>query len=142
MERIVEFSPAYDKRHSDPKQNYGIGAVEIRFLLKGALGAMQFLLGTDWYPRELQASLRRKDADRGWFGVQPMPWDIGYHSRVPRHEGQGAMGPCEYLDGATCWYDGSSLQAEPIRDALLERGDAGVWDALEKRYIDTFGELK
>ena len=142
MERIIEFTPAYDKRHSDPKQNYGIGAVRIRFVLKGTLGAMQFLLGTNWYPKEMQASFQQKDAERGWFDVQPLPWDVGYHSRVPRNEGQKPMGPCEYLDGAVCYYDGSGLQADPIRDALLERGDAGVWAALEERYIRTFGELK
>jgi len=37
LERIVDFSPAFDKRHKDPKKNYGIGAVLIRFVLKGEM---------------------------------------------------------------------------------------------------------
>ena len=142
MERIIEFSPAYDKRHSDPNKNYGLGAVRIQFILKGSLGAMQFVLGTDWYPKEQQESFRLKDAERGWFGGQPLPLGIGYYSPVPRYGGQNPMGPCKYLDGRVCYYDGSALQAGPIRDALLERGDAGVWQALEEWYIRTFGELK
>lgn len=44
LERIVRFEPAYDKRD----KNYGIHGVQVRFVLKGAEGAVQFLLYTNW----------------------------------------------------------------------------------------------
>ena len=143
VERIVEFSPAYDRRNADPHKDFGIAAVAIRFVLKGTLGAVQFLIGTGWYPKALQEQIAQRDAERNWFDTKPLAWDLGYHSRKPLHDDQLVITHgCTYLDGAPCYYDGSALQAEPIRDRLLEEGDKGVWAALEEYYVRIFGELK
>lgn len=50
--------------------------------------------------------------------------------------------PCEYLNGKPCYYDGSSLNAEKYMDILISQGDEALWEALEKYYCETFGELK
>jgi len=142
VERIVRVEPGFDKRHPDPAKDYGISAAKIHFLLRGEIGATQFAIYTDWYPKGLQDAIHRKDADRGWFATQPLALDLGYHSRTPRYKGQKSQGPCELLDGVPCYYDGSTGAAEPVRDAMLEEGDAAVWRALEKYYIELFGELR
>lgn len=38
-ERIVEFTPAFDKRSSDPSKDYGIHGVDMRMVLKGVTAA-------------------------------------------------------------------------------------------------------
>ena len=139
MERIVRFEPAWDERHPDPMKDRGIGAVKIRFVLKGTRGAIQFLLYTDWYLPESQMALWNK---KPYFAIQPGAWDIGYHSPEPKYEGQEPIEEaCEWLDNKPCYYDGSSLAAVPIRDALLREGDAAVWARLEREYVEVFGEL-
>ena len=48
LERIVHFAPAFDRCDPDPKKNYGIRGVELRFVLKGPKGAIQFVVYTNW----------------------------------------------------------------------------------------------
>lgn len=142
MEKIVSFNPGYDKRHTDPNKNYGIAGVTIRFILKGKRGATQFVVFTDWYPPSVQREHFEKQLDHKYFDVRPMAVDLGYHARTPQYEGQKSMGPCEYLDGAECYYDGSGLNAEPVRNMLLMCGDEAVWKELERYYVDLFHVLE
>lgn len=101
LERIVKFFPAYDKRSSDPKKNHGIHGVELLMALKGDMGAVQFKLFTNWMlphvAKEHDVSfLARPDATTLKVFYHPMPADLGYHSKVPRYEGQEAMGAIRY----------------------------------------------
>ena len=172
MERITQFSPAWDRSDPDPKKNQGIHSVELRMVLKGELGAVQFLLYTGWYLKKNQEHLKKTLPDR-LSDMYPLPADLGYHSPKPMYEGHEAMGsssfdwdnkeevgtpdnplqlpllkptgtftPCEYLDGKPCYYDGSGLNAERVYGVLLEKGSDGVWKELEEYYVSTFGELK
>jgi hypothetical protein len=237
FERIVQFLPAFDKRHPDPSKNYGIHGVELRMVLKGPKGAVQFVLFTNWQllhitresenrlcgmlsliqsrrilekgipklgkPEPIKKLIEEIDSisakeDEAMIALdadsirselhcfwQPMAADLGYHSYVPLHEGQRAMGsvkydakamlenleslkarhedgeqdfdlgeelipdhfetgtftPCEYLDDAPCFYDGSGLNAERIYKVLLEKGSDGVWQELEEYYEHTFKDV-
>jgi hypothetical protein len=165
MERIMDISGAYDKRDPDPKKNYGIHCCDLRMILKGELGAVQFVLYTGWFTKRVQEELAAKGDSTST--MYPMPADIGYHSPKPIYEGQTRMGEnkfdfanagknglptmttakeedipkCEYL-GVPCYYDGSSLNAEKYWNILRNEGSEAVWDALEEYYCDIFGELK
>ena len=134
-ERIIEFTPAYDKRDPEPIKNYGTHGVDIRFVLKGREGAVHFLIYTNWQlPHVIQEA-----KDKSWPQslYEPMPADLGYHSLQPQQD-QLRTENCPYLDGKPCYYDGSSLAADSVFDRLLQEGDAGVWDALENYYADIF----
>ena len=127
LERIVEFVPGYDKKD----EGWGIHGVDLRMVLKGPRGAVQFVLYTGWYQPHL-----RKTMGAQW----PLPADVGYHSPEPRYDGQEPMAEaCEYLDGAPCYYDGSGLRAEKVFDILTEKGSDGVWEYLEDEYKALFG---
>lgn len=98
LERIVEFSPAFDKRDPDPKKNFGVHGVEMRWVLKGEKGAVQFLVYTNWQlPHVTQENVDRAKRARDialelrcfW---KPMAADLGYHSKFPMYDGQEAMG--------------------------------------------------
>ena len=138
LERKIEFLPAFDKRDPDPKKNYGIHGVEMRWYLKGELGVVQFVVYTNWQLPHVQ-----KEQDTGLIGgdrfphllCRPMGADVGYHSPVPTYEGQEPMREeCALLDGKPCYYDGSGLQAETVLQLLIEKGGEAVWDELESRY--------
>lgn len=141
MERLVEFNPAYDKRD----KGCGIHGVDLRMILKGELGAVQFVLYTNWHLPDVTKQLLTSVKDELDIEIRflPQPVDLGYHSPNPQYEGQWTgMHNCPYLDGKTCYYDGTSSGSNYVYERLLKEGDAGVWAALEEYYIHTFGELK
>lgn len=144
FERIVEFGAAHDCMRIQPckfgsercKPNaggsHGIGSVDMRMVLKGPLGVVQFVLYTHWYLDETPKTRRG----------EPLPADLGYHSPKPLYEGHYETESCAYFDGASCFYDGSSLNAEePWRILRYEGGDA-VWKFLEGYYADTFEQVR
>ena len=145
LKRIVEFSPAYDKRDPDPSKNYGIHGMEIRFVLKGSKGAVQFLVFTNWFLPHVQKELYKKgeiSTALKYGDIEPMGADIGYHSPIPQYEGQTIISDsCPYLDGRPCYYDGSGLRAQGFVPKFLGGGDKTVWEMLAEEYNDQFGEL-
>lgn len=140
LQKSVEFIPAYDKRNLDPKKNYGIHGVSLRFVLKGEKGAVQFVVYTNWQLPHVQAEFDSEPLNQfPYMFHKPMPADLGYHSYIPHYNGQTiSRESCEYLDGEPCYYDGSGLNAEPVFDVLLKEGDKGVWRELTKYYTRTF----
>lgn len=149
MERIITFEPAYDKRDPNPRKNYGIHGVNLRFVLKGDKGAVQFVIYTNWMLPHVTQELLHKASGKELisryieFTFLPMPADRGYHSPVPMYEGQSIVSDsCEYLDGKPCYYDGSGLTAEDIYKRLVAEGDSAVWEELESYYKQTFGEAQ
>jgi hypothetical protein len=143
VERIVTFEPAYDKRDPNPSKNYGIHGVNLRFVLKSDKGAVQFVIYTNWMlPHVTQELLRKANSKLSIeMNFLPMPADRGYHSPIPRYEGQNIVSEsCEYLNGKPCYYDGSGLAAEDIYKRLVAEGDSAVWEELEAYYEQTFGE--
>jgi hypothetical protein len=142
MEKIVEFNPAYDKRHSDPSKDYGVHGVDIKFVLKGEKGVTQFLLFTNWQlPHITEKNLAKFNSPRDIrLFFTPMPAGLGYHSKepLPYHDTPTST-DCEYT-GGDCYYDGSGLNAERVYDVLLHEGDKGVWRELELYYKDIFGD--
>jgi hypothetical protein len=161
FEREVSFTPAYDKRDPNPSKSYGIHGVELRMILKGKLGATQFVLFTNWQLphvtvecdarfvknirgpdiETITAALHGLEAPRRSLDdialkctYHPTPADLGYHWRTPQYEGQEAREDCHALDGASCYYDGSGLSANRIYEVLLREGSEGVWRELEKEY--------
>lgn len=143
MERIVEFSPAYDERNNT-KGNYGIHGVDLRMMLKGDKGVVQFVLYTNWHLSHVQDELIEGlvGKDETYIGTvtKPMPADLGYHSHKPMYEDQFKTENCEYLDGHECYYGGSSMGAYEIYNVLLKEGSEGVWRELEQYYNRVFGQ--
>ena len=142
LTRSITFEPAYDRRDPNPSKNYGIHGVVIRFVLKGDKGAVQFVLSTNWQLPHVTEERKGHaydsiDGDPHWM-ERPMPADLGYHSPVPRYAGQTCLSEtCPVLNGP-CYYDGSTLNAEPVFARLLSEGDAGVWEALADYYHAVF----
>ena len=146
VERITTIHPAWDRRNTEPSKDYGIHGAELRMVLKGELGATQFVLYTNWHlphvERELLSRPYKNELDIKCRFL-PMPADFGYHSPTPIYEGQEpCSNHCEYLNGRPCYYGGSGLYAEEIYKKLVENGSDEVWKELEERYIELFGELK
>lgn len=138
MERRTVFIPAFDKRSEIPARNFGIHGVELRMFLVGELGAIQFVVYTNWMLPHVSKEMEHKDR---WMS-EPLPADIGYHAHTPQYEGQEPLtDKCEFT-GGVCYYDGSGLQAREVFEILLREGSDGVWKEMERRYIEQFGELR
>lgn len=133
LKKTIQFIPAYDKRNADPRKNYGVHGVDIRFILGNSdQGYVQFVLSTNWMLKSCRPAW---DEYKPAHILQPFPSDLGYHSRVPMYEGQNSV-KCNLL--GTCYYDGSTLNAEPIFEILVEQGEKALWKALRNYHKQTF----
>jgi len=142
MERIIQISPAWDKRDPNPGKNYGIGDCSLFMVLKGDLGAVSFTAFTNWYlPHVFIESL---DYDRqARKSIRPKGAFLSYHSPLPLndYEEDHPFHECEWI-GGKCFGDGSDLQAEPVFDLLVREGSDAVWKYLEQYYVSIFKTLK
>ena len=137
-ERIIRFEPGYDcirfecvygSKTCIPHTggSHGVHGLTIRFVLRGDAGAVQFVIYSGWLPEP-----------QPYGQAHYMAADLGCHSRTPRYDGQGSMGPCELLDGTPCYYDGSGLNAEEPFRILCSFGHEALWAYLEEMYRHTF----
>lgn len=142
MNRIINFWPAFDKRSNEPGKDYGIHGVELSMVLKGELGAISFLLFTNWHLPHVAEGLEKK-VPHDSIMYKPLPADISYHSPKPLYEYQEAASenPCKYI-GVPCYCDGSTLNAQHYFNVLVAQGDECFWQEMEKYYLSTFGDLK
>jgi hypothetical protein len=137
--RRIYLNGAFDRRHPDPSKNYGIHGMDLRFVLLGPKGAVQFVCYTGMQLPSVREELWRKRRTEQYDLGAPMGADIGYHAIEPQYEGQSQM-DCEYTGTGKCYYDGTSLGAEGFMPTFLAGGDEAVWTMLEDRYASTFGE--
>ncbi len=131
-DRWIEFLPAWDERSDDPAKNYGIHGMELRFYCRFDDGSViQFVVYTGWMlPQNRAASTKVDDFCQYWRS--PMAAHLGYHSIHPLYKGQQCLqDKCDLYNGAPCYYDGSTMAAEPVLERLIAEGHDGVWAALE-----------
>lgn len=132
FEKRVEFRAAFNKRHDDPKKDYGIHGVDITFALKGELGAVVGSIFTNWHLPEVRA-----DLESHWTSdcklYKPTGGPVLYHSPKPKHEEDEPADDCPYIEGP-CYSDISFLNGEDMLEALIRGGDEGVWNYLEGQY--------
>ena len=153
LEREIRFEPGYDYTEEDakgpPGKARGVHGLQIRWLLKGEDGTVQFLLYTDWLPTDVEAGpwgpifSRRKREERAQrspsmlAGMFPMCADLGYHWRWPTYEDQAFHGECDALKGGgDCYYDGSGMAAEKVGALMVVGGSDAVWTHLQDYYYE------
>lgn len=153
MKLIKEFLiiPGYDTRSDDPSKNYGVHGCEVVFYLHSPKKSktVQFKCFTDWLPLNVQkermgvdvaGSVAYPDVCQVVVSEQPTGADLGYHSSRPMYRGQTRM-ECNLSKRGYCYYDGSGLAAELVRNVMLDEGSEGVWRELEDYYYRTFPTL-
>lgn len=143
--RTIVFTPAFDKRNIDPRRNYGIHGVEMRWYLKGPCGVIQFVVYTNWQLPHVNEERDERTVSHEYAHLlcRPMASDLGYHSPFPMYDCQSlTTESCELLEGKPCYYDGSSLAADDVLDLLIREGGEAVWARLEKEYVERFPEVQ
>lgn len=121
------FIPRSDlTQHTECKAVHGL-AFMTRFYLKGPKGVIQF-----WFETSIRGFDSITDTPTA---VRITPVDLGYHSREPLYPDQSSRDDCELLDGAKCYYDGSSLQAAGLfREWITSKDDNIIWKELQEHY--------
>src|SRR5580658_1158846 len=135
FKKKIAIRPAFDKRSSDPRKNYGIHGCDMLFTLIGEKGAVTFLIYTGWHLPHVRKEFEMR-MDHTF--CHPMAADIGYHSYYPMYEDHEPREKiCEYL-GVPCYTDGSALYAEEFYLELVEKGSKGLWKKMIKYYKERF----
>ena len=127
MEKIAQVIPA--------SKNLVGGAV-FKFTLKGLQGAVHFAAVTDWYhppPEE------RNPRDPRTNMLRPDGYEVAYHSPIQEDPDLPTEREnCPYLDGRTCYSDGSLRQAREWVPQFLEGGTNWLWGKLLEEYKERF----
>ena len=119
--------------------------MNLSFYVKGPEGVVQFVIYSGWYPE----IIAKPDTD--WMtlsmvnkvGVSPpMAADLGYHSPTPRYEDHAPIKECEWMGGASCYYDGSSLNGNKLLSLMIHEGGEAMWKELEDYYASVFTPVK
>lgn len=144
MEQRICFEVGYD--HRDFGCDHGRHGMQLRFVLTGPSGAVQWLAFlSNWTPGNVHFGDVQAEGGTSLVAANPRigdgsAADLGFHAREPQYEGQDGPTPdCEYLGGDACYYDGSGLNAEPLLAAFLDHGPMAVWAALARYYQSLFG---
>ena len=138
-----KFQCHWDSPNCSPNSGgfHGVHGLEIRFICIGQDGAVHFLLSTGWLPQAVEPSpvgVRALERNR-MGGISVLPMDLGYHSKTPQYDGQKiCQKHCQYLNGRSCYYDGSSLNANDAFYALVNGGEKGIWKFLDEYYESVF----
>ena len=135
FKKEITMSGAFDKRHNDPSKNYGIHCMDLRFVLIGKKGAVQFVVYTGIHLPHVMEELLSKP--NGYLSIKPMGADLGYHSKKPMYEDQSKMN-CNYTGLGFCYYDGSTLNADEFMPEFIAGGSDAVWKKLKEYYKEVF----
>lgn len=134
LERKIEITrPAFDRRDPDPKKDYGIGGVTVRFSVVGPEGAITWGILTDWYLPHVREEFKNKK----WF-PSTTPTGITIHSPKQLFDFDAESGDCDLLPGGKCYSDTGFLAGTEAFDLLCKEGEEAIWKLLESWYEDQF----
>lgn len=137
--KTVDFAPSFNflpEHNPGTRTNYGVGNMTVTFILKGPKGAVQWKIGTEWGIESVRNHLA--NFPLVFDPRKPTGWDLGYHSPKPMYDGQSPMsGHCSVV-GGTCYYDGSSINADLLIEGFLAGGTDWLWPALTEYYRHVF----
>jgi len=155
--RKIVFFPAFDKTDKDPKKDYGISDVEIRFVLLRAGKGVEFSLSSNWHLPHIFD--RRMDAIREdilvgkerflWerfakeFLQEVCLWDA-FHVREDGDDWIefDTFNRLSYLDSLhpnkKVWYYWLPDREKVIWTSFLTDGEDAIWNGLESIYNENF----
>lgn len=144
----IRFVPAYDKRHEDPRKNYGIHGAEIHFVIGESKGQfVYFQMMTNWLLPQTQQWLDARVLARGVDQIaldahyHPDTSALGYHSPWPTYENQEpCREDCEFLNGAACYSGDHYSGIQGYLETLIASGLDALWEKLEAYYQEIFDE--
>lgn len=158
MNRKLIFIPAFDRTDPDPKKDYGVGCLELLFMVMGEKGVVQLQLLTQWYlPHVMKRRLEwlKRDVRMGKEDfllehfIEPNPIDLCYFSLVRNNEdetffeeGLSYLGNIPYYYGYKYYDDEQRVAKEVAFRKLVDEGDEALWKYLEDYYVEVFGEEK
>ncbi len=120
MERETKVTPAWDSGTREK----GRHCCDLLFILRGDKGVLLFEVYTGWY-----LGLGQNYASS--------PSKVAYHGYQPVHGEDVPNWECELLGGKPC-YSGSCCCGREMFQVLVEGGTEGLWEEMEKLYVELF----
>lgn len=134
-------TPQYD--HRDGPGNRGAHGCELVLILRGPLGAIAARLMTGWMSKPLTGHFRPGGPNQRALhvGVDRLLADgylsgayVGAHSYERRWAYMDETHSCDWLDGASCYGDGSYTAADEVLSILVAKGSDAAFDHLATLY--------
>jgi hypothetical protein len=136
---IAVVHPAYEQRHDNPAQNYGIGSVNLAFRLIGPQGAIEFQVMTGWYLPHVAERLRRETRhEHSRCSLEGHPGPTYFHTPEPQYASQDAYDDCALL-GGRCYCDVGYTIGDELWAALVRAGEPGLWKVMKELHDNLGG---
>jgi hypothetical protein len=90
---------------------------------------MQYILKQELGTVVLTTTIRGSQYEREFDALT-----VDFHCATDYLELGNAEENCEFLNGATCYSDGSGLQADAIWEEVEEHGEEKLWEELQEMY--------
>ncbi len=131
-ERIMTVRMPFDRRHSDPNKNYGVGSLFFCMAYLKNNCAVNFSFSVPFYLPHVARGFA--DSESLYAG---MGYDVGQHSPTPQFDGQEEQ-DCNILPGGKCYCGGSALRADEWYKNFLRQKDGfeWVWEELAREWED------
>ena len=147
VEREIQFRPAFHRCHPNPSQNYGVGSVNMLWILRRDGWAMTWDVHTGWDLPADAFDAAAPDCPRGHgtLGTRPATGGaVDWHSPWPLFDDQELMqSHCAWLDGP-CYMDSGFLLGDELFDLLRTDGHEAVWarlgELLDERRAEVLAE--
>lgn len=133
------FSKSFDRRDPDPKKDYGIGGVDLWFVLKGKKGAISASFRTGWYlPSCFENNYYLDQHERERLRCFMVDMHTPSCGEIDDDSDTNA---CTWLDNGKCYLSSTLRDDEKVlQKALLERGSIGLWNEMIKIYYREFNK--
>ena len=122
-----------NRMHTDSKGSGGDKVHQVIWVVGDHHGAITLVImlmpDIDIFRQGVHMGLYSRIGDEIYFGI-----DIGRHTPQPLADYDreyGPHGPCVFLDGLPCYYDGTGIgAADLLRKAVAAGDDDMIWDEL------------
>ena len=137
--RELVLVPPFDKRHSNPSEDYGVHGMDLKMYLTKGKRCIQFIVFLPVYlPQVVESMISGSLHSPSKYSFKGMGASVGYHSPTPLYEGQRiSVTDCPFT-GGDCYHNESYLRAEAYYRVFLEKGVDRIWQMLEKEYRTMF----
>lgn len=143
-ERVIRFFPAFH-RCTDPKGNFGIGAVKMLWILRVGDSAMTWDTFTGWgLPDEAfhaaAPGCEHPRHQESWPSSDPNGGAVDWHTPFPQYEDHELAQESCPVTGTRCYLGTGYLLGSELFDLLCVEGDDAVWRRLRSLLDETIRE--
>ncbi len=144
MKKEIKFQPAWDKRSSDLRKDYGIHGSVLHVTISDEKGAVNLVVHLNWFlPQNRNTKYCELKVYPFEYWQKPSISEIIHHSPTPTyHEQDVSSESCYFLGNKPCYISSSFTFGNKLFELLISEGEEKLFDALIEHHNSFFKRLR